>query len=147
MPAIVPGMADRSRTEVPVVRLGRLAEGGLAPAILAIVERGVRRRPELAATVLAEVELRVDPGYPPVRVVFGADVVLVEDAPGRGARAPGARRAQRPDRTARRAGDRRGAAAVHSARAGRAGDGRLARGSGCEGDRSLLRRLMAVIRI
>lgn len=64
----------------PAVRLGVLAEGGLAPAILAIVERGVRLRPALAALISAEVELVLDEGYPPVRVVFGERLVLVEDA-------------------------------------------------------------------
>jgi hypothetical protein len=66
----------------PEVRLGRLLQGGLAPAILAIVERGVRRRPELAATLLLEVELAVQDGYPPVRIVFDEASVLVEDGPG-----------------------------------------------------------------
>lgn len=56
-------------------------EGGLAPAILAIVERGVRRRPALASSINVEVELAVDGAYPPVRIVFGEDMVLVEDGP------------------------------------------------------------------
>ncbi len=65
----------------PAVRLGRLLPGGLAPAMLAIVERGVRRRPEMAAALRVEVELAVDGGYPPIRVVFGVDTVIVEDGP------------------------------------------------------------------
>ena len=65
----------------PHVRLGVLAEGGLAPAILAIVERGVGRRPALAAGVRAEVVLEFAEGYPPVRVVFDDRHVLVEDGP------------------------------------------------------------------
>ena len=65
----------------PHVRLGALAEGGLAPAILAIVERGVAQRPALAAGVRAEVQLDFDEGYPPVRVVFADHDVLVEDGP------------------------------------------------------------------
>ncbi len=64
------------------MRLGTLAEGGLAPAIMAIVERGVARRPEQARALGIEVELRMEEGYPPVRIVFGGDVVLVEDGPG-----------------------------------------------------------------
>jgi len=63
------------------VRLGTLAEGGLAPAIMAVVERGVARRPDEARALGIEVELRMDEGYPPVRIVFGEDVVLVEDGP------------------------------------------------------------------
>ncbi|MEA2159207.1 MAG: hypothetical protein QOD66_1587 [Solirubrobacteraceae bacterium] len=57
-------------------------EGGLAPAILAIVERGARRRPELAGKLQVEVELGVLGGYPPVRILFAGTTVLVEDGPG-----------------------------------------------------------------
>jgi hypothetical protein len=63
------------------VRLGSLSDGGLAPAILAIVERGVSRRPALASGVRAEVQLDFDEGYPPVRVAFEGNYVLVEDGP------------------------------------------------------------------
>jgi hypothetical protein len=55
----------------PQIRLGELQLGGLAPAILAIVERGVSRRPTLAARMLAEIELDFGEPYPPVRIVFG----------------------------------------------------------------------------
>jgi hypothetical protein len=65
----------------PQVRLGALQERGLAPAILAIVERGVRRRPSLAVSLRAEVELVFEEDYPPVRIVFGDRLVLVEDGP------------------------------------------------------------------
>ena len=65
------------------MRLGTLADGGLAPAIMAIVERGVMRRPDQARALGIEVELRMDESYPPVRIVFGSDVVLVEDGPGK----------------------------------------------------------------
>jgi hypothetical protein len=64
----------------PHVRLGAFQEGGIAPAIMAIVERGVRRRPALAHGLRAEVELNLEEGYPPVRIVFGDRLVLVEDA-------------------------------------------------------------------
>ena len=64
------------------MRLGALAEGGLAPAIMAIVERGVARRPDQARALGVEVELRMEGTYPPVRIVFGEDGVLVEDGPG-----------------------------------------------------------------
>jgi hypothetical protein len=56
-------------------------DGGLAPAILGIVERGVRRRPAPARALRGEVELRIEDGYPPVRIVFAQDDVLVEDGP------------------------------------------------------------------
>jgi hypothetical protein len=44
----MPGFSQpgaRSTPAAPEVRLGALAAGGLAPAIMAIVERGVSRRP------------------------------------------------------------------------------------------------------
>jgi hypothetical protein len=76
------GAPARGRSPAPVrppqVRLGKLVEGGLAPAMMAVVERGVRRRPALASSIRAEIELRID-SYPPFRVVFGDQVVLVED--------------------------------------------------------------------
>jgi hypothetical protein len=63
------------------VKLGQHRHGGLAPAIMAIVERGVRQRPELAAGLRAEVELAFAEDYPPVRVSFADGGVLVEDGP------------------------------------------------------------------
>jgi hypothetical protein len=71
-----------SHPGAPEVRLGALAVGGLAPAIMAIVERGVNRRPAQARALDIEVELRMEESYPPVRIVFGPDAVLVEDGPG-----------------------------------------------------------------
>jgi hypothetical protein len=72
----------RQQVRPPHVRLGALQEGGVAPAIMAIVERGVRRRPGLANALRGEIEINLDEGYPPVRLVFGDSLVLVEDAPG-----------------------------------------------------------------
>ena len=65
----------------PEVRLGRLAEGGVAPAIMAIVDRGVRQRPALSSDLRAEIELDMGSRYPPVRIVFDDHDVLVEDGP------------------------------------------------------------------
>ncbi len=65
----------------PQVRLGVLADGGIAPAVAAIVERGVRRRPALAVGLTAEIELKIEGHHPPVRIVFGERLVLVEDGP------------------------------------------------------------------
>jgi hypothetical protein len=65
--------------EARPVRLGVLVDGGLAPAILAVIERGVQRRPALARSLEAEVELDMDEGETPVRIVFARDHVLVED--------------------------------------------------------------------
>jgi hypothetical protein len=65
----------------PTVELGTLVEGGLAPAIFAIVDRGVNCRPHLATGLEAEVELNLGGSYPAVRVLFGNPIVLVEDGP------------------------------------------------------------------
>jgi hypothetical protein len=77
----MPGLSQPASGEAPEVRLGALAPGGLAPAIMAIVERGVNRRPDQARALGIEVELRMEEGYPPVRIVFDEDEVLVEDGP------------------------------------------------------------------
>jgi hypothetical protein len=77
-----------ARQDVPEVRLGAVLEGGLAPAIMVIVERGVERRPDQARALRLEVELQMEQTYPPIRIVFGEDGVLVEDGP---AVAPGLR--------------------------------------------------------
>jgi hypothetical protein len=74
--------ASGGAAEAPEVRLGALLEGGLAPAILGIVDRGVRRRPVPARALRGEVELTIEDGYPPVRIVFGEEDVLVEDGAG-----------------------------------------------------------------
>lgn len=65
----------------PCVRLGTLLESGLAPAILAIVERGAALRGDLAAELRAEVELAWSEPHPPVRVRFAGEEILVEDGP------------------------------------------------------------------
>ena len=53
--------------------------GGVAPAILAIVDRGVHRRPVLASRLRADIELNLSDAYPPVRIQFAENHVLVED--------------------------------------------------------------------
>jgi hypothetical protein len=65
----------------PEVRLGDLRTGGLAPAVMAIIDRGVRRRPDLARSLNVEVELSFQEQHPPVRIMFGQEGVLVEDGP------------------------------------------------------------------
>jgi hypothetical protein len=75
IPPAAPGRAHHP----PPVHLGTLAAGGLAPAILAVVERGVRHRPALAVSFEAEIELALDEAVAPVRIVFTGSSVLVED--------------------------------------------------------------------
>jgi hypothetical protein len=73
--------AHRSGHVPPRVELGVLVDGGLAPAIAAIVERGVRRRPHRANRLTMELEIKVVGPYPPTRVRFAPGHVLVEDGP------------------------------------------------------------------
>ncbi|MGO9497063.1 MAG: hypothetical protein ACLQA5_10225 [Solirubrobacteraceae bacterium] len=84
----MPGFSQPSNGSAPEVRLGTLVDGGLAPAIMAIVDRGVQRHPGQARALRLEVELQMEESYPPVRIVFGDDGVVVEDGP---APAPGLR--------------------------------------------------------
>jgi hypothetical protein len=128
------------------VRLGVLAEGGIAPAVAAIVERGVRRRPALAAGLRAEIELRIEGPYPPVRIVFGERLVLVEDA---AAVAPDLRaRGRLPDLVSMMVAPVLGGipSPVHSR--GRAALGKVMLGRvRVEGRLGLMRRLLAIVRI
>jgi hypothetical protein len=64
---------------VPRVRLGTLEEGGIAPAVHALVEQGVARRPDLAEAMEGEVELRWAEGWPSVRIWFGRRAIVVAD--------------------------------------------------------------------
>jgi hypothetical protein len=48
---------------------------------MAIIDRGVRRRPDLARSLAIEVELSFQEQHPPVRISFAKDEVLVEDGP------------------------------------------------------------------
>jgi hypothetical protein len=75
--------ALRSGHLPPRVELGELIDGGLAPALAAIVERAVRRRPHRANRLELEIEVKVVGPYPPTRVSFTPGRVIVEDGPAR----------------------------------------------------------------
>jgi hypothetical protein len=64
------------------VNLGSVAPGSVAPAIRAIVERGVQRRPDLAAEP-GRIRLRFKEGWPAVLIVLGDRVIVCdnEEAP------------------------------------------------------------------
>jgi hypothetical protein len=79
---LAPAAPRHVRVHPPHVTLGVLADGGLAPVVMTVIERGVRRRPALASTLQAEIELHLGEDYPPVRIVFEERYVLVEDGPG-----------------------------------------------------------------
>ena|GEM_PF-3471942 len=130
----------------PQVKLGKLADGGVAPAIMAIVERGVRRRPALARTPQAEVELAMDERYPPVRIVFGERMVLVEDGP---AVAPDLRvRGALPDLVSLMVAPLLGGVPSPINARGRAALGMVALGRvRIEGRLGMMRRMLSLIRI
>ncbi len=130
----------------PQVRLGTLADGGIAPAFVAIVERGVRRRPALAAGIRAEIELKIDGPYPPVRIVFGEQLVLVEDGP---ARTPDLRiEGSLADLTSLMVAPLLGGLPNPINSRGRAALGKVMLGHvRVEGRLGLMRRLLAIIRI
>ena len=130
----------------PRVELGRVEEGGVAPAIMAIVDRGVRERPELAQALEAEIELNIEERYPPVRIVFAPSSVLVEDgsAPSPDLRVSGTL----PDLVSLMVAPVVGGLPNPVAARGRAALGMVAMGRvKVEGRIALLRRFLGLIRI
>ncbi|HEX2231832.1 MAG TPA: hypothetical protein VHG69_00525 [Thermoleophilaceae bacterium] len=68
----------------PPVTLGHVAENGISPSMLALVEHGARKRPALARQMRGQIEIRFKERFAPVRMSFGDDGILVEDADGGG---------------------------------------------------------------
>jgi hypothetical protein len=130
----------------PLVELGEVEAGGVAPAIMAIVDRGVRCRPELAEGLQAEIELEIEERYPPVRIVFREDRVLVEDG---SAEAPDLRvSGSLPDLVSLMVAPTVGGLPNPMAAKGRAALGMVAlRRVKVQGRLPLLRRFLGVIRI
>jgi hypothetical protein len=71
------GMAPT--TTKPAIRLGATTEDGIAPTLFGLLDRGLRRRPELARETRGLIELRFAEDIAPVRIAFEADEVVVED--------------------------------------------------------------------
>jgi hypothetical protein len=65
--------------QAPALRLGATADDGIAPSIYVLLERGARRRPELARQMTGHVELRFAEDISPVRIAFRDSEILVED--------------------------------------------------------------------
>jgi hypothetical protein len=128
------------------VKLGDIREGGVAPAIMAIVDRGAAQRPELARDMQAEIELNIEERYPPVRIVFDNGAVLVEDG---SAKAPDLRvTGTLPDLVSLMIAPLVGGVPNPMAAKGRAALGMVAlRRVKVEGRLALLRRFLGVIRI
>jgi hypothetical protein len=126
------------------VRLGALAENGIAPAIFALVEHGVGKRPALAAQIAGEVELRFAEGYPPVRIGFGGDEILVQD--GGAGDADLVVSGTMPDIVHLTATKLVGGVPSPTSGRGRAALARMARGRvKVEGDRALARKLLRIL--
>ena len=66
-------------TRAPEVRLGQTVANGIAPSMFALIDRGVQRRPELAAQLQGKVVIRFREAIAPVRISFGRRVIRVED--------------------------------------------------------------------
>jgi hypothetical protein len=60
------------------VNLGAVADGSVAPAIRAIVERGVQQRPDLAREP-GRIRLRFEEGWPAVMIVLGDRVIVCDN--------------------------------------------------------------------
>ena len=71
-------MAERN-AKPPRVRLGRMADDGVAPSILALLERGIQRRPEIAAQMRGRVVFRFAEDFSPLRISFKPKTVVLED--------------------------------------------------------------------
>jgi hypothetical protein len=67
--------------ELPIVRLGYIADDSVAANLYVIVEHGVRHRPDMAASMQASVVIRFIEGYAPVRLDFRGEEVIVGDDP------------------------------------------------------------------
>jgi hypothetical protein len=72
-------MSERNGRAGPQVRLGRMMNDGVAPSIFGLIERGIRRDPELAARMRGRVVFRFTEEFSPLRIRFGPKVVVVED--------------------------------------------------------------------
>lgn len=63
----------------PEVKLGQTVANGIAPSMFALLDRGVARRPDLAAELRGKVVIRFRDEIAPVRISFGSRVIRVED--------------------------------------------------------------------
>jgi len=63
------------------VKLGHVDARGIAPSLYVMVDRGAGKRPKVVQAMRGTVELRFKEQFTPVRMEFGDDGVLVQDAP------------------------------------------------------------------
>jgi hypothetical protein len=61
------------------VRLGKLADGSIAPSVYVLVRHGAAMRPQLAESMRGSVLLHFGEGHAPVRIDFCGEVIDVCD--------------------------------------------------------------------
>jgi len=69
----------RKRAGATEVRLGRRRANGVAPSLYVWVERGVEKRPHVAATLRGDVVFRFEEDLSPLRLAFGRGLIEVSD--------------------------------------------------------------------
>ena len=74
---------EPAAAEARPLRLGAVADDGIAASIYALVERGIHRRPAVSREIHGEIELRFEEELAPVRLLFDVEAVTVEDGPAR----------------------------------------------------------------
>ena len=65
----------------PDVRLGHIASNGVSASMFGLIDRGTGKRPRIARSMRGNVEIRFKESFAPVRIAFGADGIVVGDAP------------------------------------------------------------------
>jgi hypothetical protein len=56
-----------------------MVDDGVAPSIFGLLERGIERRPEIAAQVRGRVVIRFTEEFSPLRITFKPKTVVLED--------------------------------------------------------------------
>ncbi|MDX6581718.1 MAG: sterol transfer family [Solirubrobacterales bacterium] len=70
----------RKRAATTEVRLGRRRSDGVAPSLYVWVERGVERRPRVAAALRGRIVFRFEENLSPLLLNFGDGLIEVSDA-------------------------------------------------------------------
>lgn len=72
--------SKRPTRQHPPVKLGYVDANGISPSLYVLIERGAHRRPKIVQSMRGAVELRFKEQFAAVRIHFGEEQVLVEDA-------------------------------------------------------------------
>src|SRR3954466_6001787 len=74
------GARKPARKQEQRVKLGTADPNRIAPSLYVLIERGAGRRPKIVKSMRGTVHLRFKEKFTPVRMDFGPDEVVVEDA-------------------------------------------------------------------